>query len=265
MSLHLMHCLPEPKALAVWSARHGLVSPDGDYGYALHALLRAAFGEAAPKPFRYLDPRRGLLAYSRAGPDALRELGALATPDVARALGLEELNARPFPAIWGKGRRIGFEVRVRPVVRTKDGRERDAFLHAVEPLPLGDNAALPAADRPRREDVYRHWLERQIARDGAAQLQGTAMDAFRLTRVVRKASPDAGGKRKAQAPSGPDVVFKGQLEIGDGPAFARLVKRGIGRHRAFGFGMLLLKPADPGSGDAWAWRRHASPMPTATA
>jgi len=42
---------------------------------------------------------------------------------------------------------------------------------------------------------------------------------------------------------GPDAVFKGVLQIHDADAFNRLLRRGIGRHRAFGFGMLLLKPA----------------------
>jgi len=35
----------------------------------------------------------------------------------------------------------------------------------------------------------------------------------------------------------------GVLQVRDSAAFAALLARGIGRHRAFGFGMLLLKPA----------------------
>jgi len=244
MSLHLMHCSPDPKALAVWSVRHGLASPDGDYGYALHALLRAAFGVAAPKPFRYLDVKRGLLAYSGIDADALLESAALAAPDVARALGLEQMAARPFPDTWRSGRRLGFEVRVRPVVRTREGRERDVFLHAIESTARGGVDSSPEGG-PVREQVYLDWLERQLAVDDAARLTGAAMEAFRLTRVVRKASAGANGKRKVRAPSGPDVIFKGQLEIDAAAAFARLVARGIGRHRAFGFGMLLLEPAAP--------------------
>ncbi len=54
MSLQLMQCRPEPAALATWATRYGLLSPDGDYGYALHALLAAAFDAHAPKPFRYI-------------------------------------------------------------------------------------------------------------------------------------------------------------------------------------------------------------------
>jgi CRISPR system Cascade subunit CasE len=51
------------------------------------------------------------------------------------------------------------------------------------------------------------------------------------------------GKRRVHTITGPDAVFKGEIQVTDGEAFARLVTRGVGRHRAFGFGMLLLKPA----------------------
>ena len=43
---------------------------------------------------------------------------------------------------------------------------------------------------------------------------------------------------------GPDVVMQGRLRVSDPQAFAQLLARGVGRHRAFGFGMLLLRPGD---------------------
>ncbi len=69
------------------------------------------------------------------------------------------------------------------------------------------------------------------------------MDAFCLTRVLRKKIAEVDGKRKVRFVNGPDVIFTGQLQVEHSEAFARLLARGIGRHRAFGFGMLLLKPA----------------------
>jgi CRISPR system Cascade subunit CasE len=38
-------------------------------------------------------------------------------------------------------------------------------------------------------------------------------------------------------------VFDGALEVTEPGTFASSLTRGIGRHRAFGFGMLLLRPA----------------------
>lgn len=235
MSLFLMHCTPDPQALSIWATRHGLLSPDGEDGYALHALLTATFGERSPKPFRYLGARQGLLGYSAQPAAALHDNAALATPDVARALGLDTLAVRPFPTAWTTGQTLNFEVRVRPVLRAKDGRERDTFLHAIE--------AESSPEQPiRREPIYADWLRRQLAHQDAAQILQVDMNAFRISRVIRRAGVDARGQRKVLTPSGPDAIFEGQLRVGDGEAFTRLLTRGVGRHRAFGFGMLLVKP-----------------------
>jgi CRISPR system Cascade subunit CasE len=238
MTFQLMRLQPDAIALAAWATRHGVLSPDGDYGYALHGLLSAAFGEQAPKPFRYMGNKQGLLAYTLENLETLRQHASLATPDVARALGLDELDARPFPSAWKEGQALGFEVRVRPVIRAKDGRERDAFLHAVDAIPAAEGDGIA-----QRAMIYGDWLVKQFAVDDAAQIIQAQMEAFRLTRVLRKAGTGENGKRKSLAVTGPDAVFKGQLQVGNPDAFARLLARGVGRHRAFGFGMLLLKPA----------------------
>ncbi len=41
----------------------------------------------------------------------------------------------------------------------------------------------------------------------------------------------------------PEAEFEGTLEVLDGTAFHAVLARGIGRHRAFGYGMLLVRPA----------------------
>jgi len=163
MTLQLLRLQPDATALAPWATRHRLLSPDGDYGYALHALLRAAFGDLAPKPFHYLGGRQGLLAYTSASLGMLRLNATLASPDVARALGLDHLDARPFPSAWRTGQNLGFEARVRPVVRGKDGRERDAYLHAVEgEVDTGQIAGNGSI--AQRTAIYKDWLEQQLQR-----------------------------------------------------------------------------------------------------
>jgi CRISPR system Cascade subunit CasE len=236
MSLHLMRCQPDLSALAAWATRRGLLSPDGDYGYALHALLTAAFGRQAPKPFCYLGERQELLAYTSSNLDTLRESANLTTLEVARALRLDSLNSRLFPKAWRAGQRLGFEVRVRPVIRTSTGRERDAYLSALEVATEEENAL-------QREVIYAEWLNRQFQAGDAAKIIRTTMDSFRLTRVIRKTRDNDASARKSRSIIGPDALFRGELQVVDSVAFSQLVTRGIGRHRAFGFGMLLLKPA----------------------
>ncbi|MFG1332515.1 type I-E CRISPR-associated protein Cas6/Cse3/CasE [Xanthobacter autotrophicus] len=44
--------------------------------------------------------------------------------------------------------------------------------------------------------------------------------------------------------SGHSAVLVGTLTVRDAQAFAALLARGVGRHRAFGYGMLLLSPPE---------------------
>ena len=239
-ALHLLHTQPDPQRLAAWAARHRLLDAQGDLGYALHALLHAAFGEQAPQPFRYLDAEQGLLAYTYLSPAELAQCAALADPDAAAALGLGQtlghagMNARPFPMLWPAGHVLGFEVRVRPIVREgKTGRERDAFLAAVE---KSGGAEL------NRSLAYVQWLRELLARQGGAELVEASVTRYQLLGVTRKGHKGPGtDARQSRLVTGPDAVLAGQLRVTDPQAFAQLLASGVGRHRAFGFGMLLLR------------------------
>ena len=234
MSLTLMQCHPDPRRLATWATRFGLTAGGEDLGYALHALLATAFGDAAPKPFRYFDDARGLLAYTMQDSETLQLVAQTAAPEVYATLGLERLAARSFPTEWGAGRRLGFELRVRPIMRTREGRERDVFLAALDKHAGTDGSLC-------REAVYSDWLTRELARNDAAKIEQANLDGFQLSASLRKGA-HADGKRPARRVAGPDAVFSGVLTVGDPAGFATLIERGIGRHRAFGFGMLLLRP-----------------------
>lgn len=234
MSLTLMQCHPDPRRLAAWATRFGLTAGGDDLGYALHTLLVAAFGESAPKPFRHFGDVRGLLAYSEHDADRLQLAAQMAAPDVHAVLGLERFATRSFPTEWAAGRRLGFELRVRPVLRTREGRERDVFLAEI------DKRSVPEADLSR-ESVYAEWLGRELARGEAANVERIQLDGFRLAASLRKGSA-AEGRRPAQRVAGPDALFSGELTVRDPTGFAALLARGVGRHRAFGFGMLLLRP-----------------------
>lgn len=233
---HLIHLLPNLNRLLPWAQRQRLI-PDrgqGDLGYAFHAALKAAFADLAPQPFSY-RAGQGLLAYSTQA-EAIREAAMLTTPEVADMLGLDVttpssgLLIRLFPKSWKSRHLLSFEVRVRPVVR-KEKKEVDAFLSAVQRMP---NAVL------LREAVYTDWLKRRF--EGAATLHEVGMTEFKLSTVIRRDAYETEGVRPKRQVLGPDAVLKGVLEVLDSDAFADLVARGVGRHRAFGFGMLLLKP-----------------------
>lgn len=241
MTLHLLKLQPDVVRMGRWARDHRLLPARGDedMGYALHALLTAAFSDLAPKPFvLQQDASRPvtLLAYSMREPDELRDHAAsFAEPDALAALGMDGLTTKAMPERFAEKRRLGFAVRVRPTVRTdRDGqrnkvREVDAFLAAV-------TGTEPGAG-PERGAVYQDWLAQRL-RAGGAEPEGITLDSFRLSNVLRR-----GEARALQAPRGPDASFTGVLRVTEPAVFAALLGRGIGRHRAFGYGMLLLRPA----------------------
>ncbi|MCW8165009.1 type I-E CRISPR-associated protein Cas6/Cse3/CasE [Verminephrobacter aporrectodeae subsp. tuberculatae] len=251
-SLHLLHTRPDARLLAAWVARHHArhERQASDLGDALHGLLRAAFGQAAPQPFRYLDEHQGLLAYTPLDADAMRAQVALADPLAAQTLGLGAndqhagYRLRPFPTHWPAGQVLGFEVRLRPTVRAAKG-ERDAFLHAVE---QAQGAPL------NRQTVYVQWLREHLApREGAARepwqgavelLDDVHLAGYQRQKIVRRTQAmSAQAARHGHVSDGPDALLKGHLRVLDPAAFAQLLARGVARHRAFGFGMLLLSRA----------------------
>jgi CRISPR system Cascade subunit CasE len=75
--------------------------------------------------------------------------------------------------------------------------------------------------------------------------------AWRLSPLYRKAANRKVGavegnrnaRRGTRLMTMPEAEFEGTLEVLDGTAFHAVLARGIGRHRAFGYGMLLVRPA----------------------
>lgn len=210
---------------------------DDDFGYAAHAWLAATLRELAPKPFRLLENRQGLrmLGYTNQPLDTLHEHAqTFADPDALNVCKWSAAAGKLMPADWQTGRRLGFEVRACPVSRAE--RERDIYLVAMS------RAQEAGTETPSRPQVYAEWLASQLTKEGAAQVASAEVDliGFQRVRSQRLLRATEGSKRRAI--ERPDALFAGELTIENPEAFARLLARGIGRHRAFGFGMLLLRP-----------------------
>lgn len=223
-----------------WAGGRGIFGGNVfDEGFAMHKLLRESFGDVAPQPFRIIAPRGGtrgsLYGYSDVGADALREAsGMYACPLQAKILRADGIDSKRMPAEWDAGRRLGFEILTRPTVRiararksVSAGSEIDAFV-----------AALPEREDERadlaRESVYAEWLGARLER-GGARLEEARLASFRRTRAVRRL-----GKAASE---GPHAVMRGRLVVEDAALFGKALAGGIGRHRAYGYGMLLLRPA----------------------
>lgn len=218
-----------------------------DNNYLAHCLLGKLFGDQAPVPF-WLDddPRRKerqrwmrFLGYSAVDTGALEEIAkAFAEPSVYRGSDWERAASKPMPVSFPAGMRLTFELRACPVVRKasdgprwNSGQEIDAFLSAVWEI---DDKTVPV----EREEVYRKWLEEQLARRGGAEPVRIRLERFSIERMVRR---EQGRERQARTIQRPDVTLSGTLEVTDSDGFVDLLRRGIGRHTSFGFGMLKLR------------------------
>jgi CRISPR system Cascade subunit CasE len=216
---------------------HEIDLPTPDEGYLVHYALRSCFGEAGPQPFAVVGRTGNLKVLGYADQDKTglsRQQAMLAEPLLAEAMPAGDIHSKALPDTWPEGSRFGFRVRCCPVTRLKENgnrREKDYYLAACDRNPDG------GLDRA---EVYSQWLEGELARDQAAKLVTCSMKEFKLVKPVRKGA----GKPRARRLGGlrPDAVFEGILEIMDPSGFASLLRRGIGRHRAFGYGMILLRP-----------------------
>lgn len=249
--LHLVRLSLDAQKLYAFALRSRAAGRDLDEGYAVHALLAALFdhgaGESArvaPKPFSIASSSQRtveVLGYAGIDHVALVERAkTFADPLAWGVCDIENVASKPMPAEIKAGTRLGFAVRVCPIRRiaktgpmTNDRAEVDAFV--AKSWEVNDREV-----KLDREEVYRDWLGEELAKEGAARLVHASMNNFHLGRLHRKTQGEA---RTASRSQRPDVRFEGVLEVSDPAGFAGRLARGIGRHRAFGFGMLLLRPA----------------------
>lgn len=247
--LHMIQLRLDAAALGRLHVQAGLPPHHQDIGYLTHSLLASLFAGTAVQPFALQDETRRqleVLGYSVSTAQELRgRADTFATPEAHQACDWASFASKPMPKAWEPGRRLGFAVRICPTVRIASaaevlgkngeaqalaaGTELDAWLHRRF---LKEEAV-------DREEVYVSWLAGRVR--PAAELIEARLHSFRRLRLVRRTR---GQKRAAHVLERPDVLVRGTLAVLDSEAFIRLLGRGVGRHRSFGFGMLLLRPAD---------------------
>lgn len=254
MTGQVLYMLQLPLAgrrVAAFALAHGLGDDiaDGDGGYVAHALLAALFGPQAPKPF-VLQPRPhqpgavDLLAYSAVPLSVLRMHAELtAQPIACEAVDWAGAAEKTLPASLPDGLVLGFQVRVCPTVRLargaaekNAGAELDAFLAALDQWKANGS---PGASEPVREVVYHHWLTSRMA---GVELLDLRLEGLRHVSLSRRGIAPVGDSRPLKSFRKPDALYVGRLRVTDGAVLLNHLARGIGRHRAFGFGMLLLRP-----------------------
>jgi CRISPR associated protein. len=236
----MIQCTLDPKAFMAFAHEQGLDPARGelDLGYLGHAWLKAAFGNLAPRPWRLFMPKRSkarqpsrILAYSHYSHDALADhMARFTTPAVAAVCPPEAVLSKAMPQDWPTDQRYAFESVCCPVGRkAQTGREKDLFLIEADHAPEG---------RLNRAHIYQHWFKTQAESVDGIQIANVILAGFRLAGISRKAHETP---RKSRSLRRPYAEFRGVLQAADGTSLLSLLQRGIGRHRAFGFGMVLIR------------------------
>ena len=217
--------------MARWAAEERHSDPDK----TAHCLLMESFGpEAAPRPFVITvregngQPQGTLLTYTYRTAAELQQ-SADSHQRLAHAAVLDPDTIRTVrtPSEWGEGQTLEFEIRVRPVKRSssrqggRNGHEQDFFL------------ASPADSN--RAETYCQWMAATMSRQGAlsADPENMTVKRMALSRVRRQ---NASGWHTA-----PDVTITGTAKVINPKLMEQAIAKGLGRHKGFGYGMLLLR------------------------
>ncbi|NBC17369.1 MAG: type I-E CRISPR-associated protein Cas6/Cse3/CasE [Bacteroidetes bacterium] len=264
-TLHMVQLALDPRRLAQLGKMLHLPLARTRTHYLVHCALGELFQDQAPKPFSIESGSKRVYEHQKHRPDAraVRVLGyadvpdatlhelakGFASPAVYRVCDWDALASKPMPETFPEGMRLRFELQACPVIRKasadtvetkhgtrswKKGEEVDAFLDAAWSNPEGP--------KPDRETVYREWLARQLDHRGGARLDegSVAMQRFSIERMTRRGH---GPERKIKRFQAPDVTLTGTLTVTDSDAFLDLLRRGIGRQKSFGYGMLKVRRA----------------------
>ncbi len=185
------------------------------------------------RPFLYsLDDRgfhKSLLVQSTQAPT----WDTLEIPDLIRVKTFE-------PEKMPVGTELQFFLRANPTVDRQgylDGKKRRIAVGSNREL-LARRRNIDIDDVPSREDLLVEWMDRKGASGGFKVLKCTPGP------TVERSILRPGDVRARKPPMTiHEVEFSGLLRTEDPSRFAATCAGGIGRARAFGYGLLMIRPA----------------------
>ena len=172
-----------------------------------------------------------LLLYTPQPPDEMRDrVQIFASPLQLGCLDLDGMESKAMQQrFWRPGMRMGFEVTVRPMMRPKGRRRGEVDVYRI---------AQRKSSRWHlsREDAYRAWLADEMGRRGGVTVEKSEVSQYRIY-------PDRNDGIESDGPlrPGPRVVMQGILAIGCPESFQTMLRRGIGRYRTYGYGLVQLR------------------------
>jgi CRISPR system Cascade subunit CasE len=218
--------------------RPHLYQKEVDSGYLIHCLLKELFQDNNPSPFvimndssRYIQ----ILGYSSKSGEDLKDIAYNnKSKGIFDAIDWSGFCSKSMPSVFSNKSEYKFRLRACPVIRKgrgatdfKPGSEVDVFLSELSKKSEKENVT--------REEVYKKWIKGMFGRYNIEIISPLKLSQMKLTRFVRKNT-----KKQVRTLTRPDATFEGKIKINDSLVFTEQLRKGFGRHSAFGVGMILL-------------------------
>lgn len=141
------------------------------------------------------------------------------------------IEYRPFAPVFKSGQSLRFNLRANPTI-CKSGKRHDLLMEAKRQV----KTQVEARDVwPYQQQAALDWLSRQ-GEQGGFSLREASVDAYRQQQIRREKS-----RQMIQFSS---VDYTGVLVVNDPELFLQRLASGFGKSRAFGCGMMMIKPGE---------------------
>ena len=152
---------------------------------------------------------------------------------------LWRIASKRFEPELSPGDKLTFSLRANPAIAVsaepgRRGKRADAVMHAKRPAKEREAAGLPALDTACREQAALGWLYKREGRLGVVFARGHCSAAD--YRVVSAGHGSNGGEISFAS-----ADFQGILEVRDPALFADALAKGIGKAKAYGCGLMLIR------------------------
>ncbi len=146
-----------------------------------------------------------------------------------RASKLWIVKTKPYNPTLRKQQRLRFLLRANPV-KKKNGKRHDVIMYAKTHL-RQTGGALPGSQAELVQEEGEKWLAARAERLGF-HLHGLQVDGYNQMKMRNR------GRRICIS----SCDFQGVLEVADPTAMHRTLLQGVGHAKAFGCGLLMVKP-----------------------
>ncbi|AFI88541.1 type I-E CRISPR-associated protein Cas6/Cse3/CasE [Pectobacterium parmentieri] len=190
-------------------------------GYASHQWLWQLFPDQPQRSFLFREEEQET--------KSLFYLLSEQAPQVDH--NLFRVETKPYQPQWRDGMTLAFSLRANPVV-TRDGKRSDVLMDARHQAKAAGLSGVELWQHQQQR--ARDWLVRQGENAGFT-LSSCCVDGYQRHRLNKP------GQSAAIVFS--SVDYDGMLHITDAERFAASVQQGLGKSKALGCGLLLLKRA----------------------